>query len=591
MSGLSLPRAVVRPVRLAMIGALLILARPSAVRGLETSAQQSWAELCSAVEAQIQESEREEPARAPRLAREEPNLTADGSRGPARLCLVYYPALDLYRALIGPVDTLEQFHAAKVEALRRLEAGRVDLCRVSIWLDLRQPPLGLGPDDGYGLPVTCAPSVVAGDPSAGVWLPEVREAAARVVDVVAREMEWRADRALTIVVYTEPERAATMARRSAPEGLGEDHARRARAGRSYLGQNQYGNLLVLLLFGERGFDPQGPTPWLRTALDRRLGHEYTHFAQLAIGDSRSMPWWLFEGQAIHMEHQIVGASASVDLATALGVLREGRTARVADLTRQDQWFGHEQRLGESAVYSRGYAAVAFLAERHGFPTTVELLRAGRSGGYDQVYERLAQLTALDLATLDGALDAWLTAPGRVLLRDDFSTPLSGWRLVGEAREPSGYEGGEYRLVSRGDTVAAAEYAELFDDFLVEVDVRLTAATEGASVVLGFRGQANRGYMFWVTPDQGGFYLSRYGGAGRRELIPRTRTAVLWDGGATNRLGVRAQGAEIVLLINGQEVGRVTDDTSLRGQLGFVVTSRGEGETDARFSNLVVANPS
>jgi len=53
--------------------------------------------------------------------------------------------------------------------------------------------------------------------------------------------------------------------------------------------------------------------------------------------------------------------------------------------------------------------------------------------------------------------------------------------------------------------------------------------------------------------------------------------------------VRARGPEIVLFVNGQEVGRVRDDTLQEGTLAFGVGSLSDGGAEGYFSNLVVTS--
>ena len=70
------------------------------------------------------------------------------------------------------------------------------------------------------------------------------------------------------------------------------------------------------------------------------------------------------------------------------------------------------------------------------------------------------------------------------------------------------------------------------------------------------------------------------------LIDWTPSPAINAGTAANRIGVRAVGPQIVLLINGQEVGRVRDETFQEGRLGLGVESR---QAEAHFDNLVVTS--
>ena len=58
----------------------------------------------------------------------------------------------------------------------------------------------------------------------------------------------------------------------------------------------------------------------------------------------------------------------------------------------------------------------------------------------------------------------------------------------------------------------------------------------------------------------------------------------------NRLGVRAQGAEIVLMVNGQEGGRVRDDALVEGGFAFGVSHADGEHVEGRFNELLVTRP-
>jgi tetratricopeptide (TPR) repeat protein len=186
--------------------------------------------------------------------------------------------------------------------------------------------------------------------------------------------------------------------------------------------------------------------------------------------------------------------------------------------------------------------------------------------------------------------------GRVAYQDDFSDATSGWSRQSDDPESRviGYAPGEYyvtRLTTRSGWSSASRPREGFVDFQVEVDAHLVAPSDGAYVFLGFRRQENgEHYALEVDPDDGTYRLVRHvNGGPSTTVIGRTRSAAIQGGTAINRLGVRAQDTEIVLLINGQQVGRIHDDRFRQGALALGVGQRQEGTAEARFSNLVVTS--
>jgi len=190
------------------------------------------------------------------------------------------------------------------------------------------------------------------------------------------------------------------------------------------------------------------------------------------------------------------------------------------------------------------------------------------------------------------------APGpggaRVLFRDDFTDPNSGWPR--QASDPTtrrvGYVNGEYvvaKLPGSGGSPFVTR-SERFADFFVELDARLAPPTDDAYLYLDFRRQPNGDhYSFVVDPNDSTFLLARSVGGSFTTLIGWTAAPAIQPGPARNRLGVRARGPEIVLFVNGQEVGRVRDDTLQEGTLAFGVGSLSDGGAEGYFSNLVVTS--
>ena len=79
------------------------------------------------------------------------------------------------------------------------------------------------------------------------------------------------------------------------------------------------------------------------------------------------------------------------------------------------------------------------------------------------------------------------------------------------------------------------------------------------------------------------------------LIDDTRSPAIESGTRWNRLVVRAQGPEILVFINGQQVGRVNDGTLPTGTLALGVGKRTDAlplaTADARFASLTVTGTS
>ncbi len=185
-------------------------------------------------------------------------------------------------------------------------------------------------------------------------------------------------------------------------------------------------------------------------------------------------------------------------------------------------------------------------------------------------------------------------PGRILYADNFSDPASGWPVQSSdaATRRVGYADGEY-YVARLPGSGGSPYVmreEPFGDFLLEVDARLLEPTADAYVFVDFRRQpGGEHYSFVVAPDEGAFIVRRNTDRTGVTVLDWTRAAAIQPGPATNRLGVRARGDELTLLVNGEAVGQARAEDTRAGGFGFGVGSLNDGAAEARFRNLVITS--
>jgi uncharacterized RDD family membrane protein YckC len=216
------------------------------------------------------------------------------------------------------------------------------------------------------------------------------------------------------------------------------------------------------------------------------------------------------------------------------------------------------------------------------------------------------------------------SPGpRVLFRDDFTRDDSGWpyrgpvsssaerpasddtgadqerSASGERKTPGRYVDGEYAVALEPgtDEAALALLPHEFRDFDLNLDARLTPPVEQGIVEVVLRRRPSGLYQLWLDPNGGSFALVRVRRMGTGvapattsvDLIPWTRAAAIQPGDAWNHVGVRAQGPDLIVWINGQEVGRARDDTFRAGQLGLGVWYPADSAAEVRFRDLVVTS--
>jgi hypothetical protein len=181
----------------------------------------------------------------------------------------------------------------------------------------------------------------------------------------------------------------------------------------------------------------------------------------------------------------------------------------------------------------------------------------------------------------------------VLFQDDFSDPGSGWDVADYEYGSAGYADGSYFVTSLGDAwwiIGAANRS--FENVIIEVDATQIYAPDDNDN--GF------GVMCRVQPDEEGYLLSISGDAyysiyrildGEFEaLVDWTRSDVIQQGNATNRIRAVCDGSDLALLVNGELLAEATDSTFSEGDIGLTATSFAEEPTEVHFDNLLVDAP-
>ena len=360
-------------------------------------------------------TDRRWPEFGPVIEFEEPNVGPAGAQGAPVLCLVKFPREDVYTPVIARVSNVQQFRAAKPQAIEILRARGVDPCKITKWLGLGAPQTEYNLDDFYEVGQACEPSIVAGDPGAEAHLETARAALAHAVAVTATDFGWRPDPPVTIMLFTDrgaaseayvryranfetPEFAAATAQRGTSRFVWG-------TGTNYL----YGNLMQVntsdanYLSRERIWvDVVGQ--YTRFAINQAVGKD----PQLAQGIVRLLPAWFDDGLQVRQEfrHTANGASGGY-LVEAARAARAGGSPKLVDLLQFDSMMAQRAQFGKYAVYAKGYATVAYLAEKHGEGALGQLLRESRLGSIEKFVEQVRALTGLTQDGLDAAVTGWL----------------------------------------------------------------------------------------------------------------------------------------------------------------------------------------
>lgn len=180
--------------------------------------------------------------------------------------------------------------------------------------------------------------------------------------------------------------------------------------------------------------------------------------------------------------------------------------------------------------------------------------------------------------------------GRVLFRDDFDDPTTGWLVIDNASALARYVDGEYELTARAEGIYLAAFARgvRCADCAVEVSARFVSTAFGRlGIALGERDPDVTTFVE-LAPD-GRYAIERAEGARWTTLAgPAASGAIRSGANAVNRLRVERRNGRLTLVANGTTVVAV-DVPGLgdAGQIGLVVLSDEPGIA-ARFDDFVVS---
>lgn len=170
-----------------------------------------------------------------------------------------------------------------------------------------------------------------------------------------------------------------------------------------------------------------------------------------------------------------------------------------------------------------------------------------------------------------------------------------WRVASDANVSGQVENGVYDFeVFAVQQTFWTTADETFDDGIYEVEATQVAGPDDNAYGMIFRvdTENNNFYTFQISGD-GFVWIGRYLDGGQAEAVPIVgdwwfeSDAVKQGSGVTNKLTVRAEGANLIFFVNDQEVGRVTDDAFRSGDIGLIVRTLGVGGVHIQFDNFAV----
>lgn len=182
-----------------------------------------------------------------------------------------------------------------------------------------------------------------------------------------------------------------------------------------------------------------------------------------------------------------------------------------------------------------------------------------------------------------------SAPGEVLLDDDFSVRV--WFETSGANFRLYYVDDGYRLLNNypSNYLSSARSFNLQDVYL-ETTALLSAGSEEAFYGPACRWQNTHNYYGFGISGSGAYAIFR---------VFNGQSALLGEGqaqegrispvGENDRIAALCRGSQLSLLVNGETLLQVEDNTFQSGQVGLVVLTR-EGAAEAHFENFLVTRP-
>lgn len=183
--------------------------------------------------------------------------------------------------------------------------------------------------------------------------------------------------------------------------------------------------------------------------------------------------------------------------------------------------------------------------------------------------------------------------GRVLFRDDFSDPASGWSQAVTASGESTYVDGAYRIFVNVPNVDVwSKPGKDFGDVRIEVDAyKVGGERDNRFGVICRAVDDDSFYTFIISSD--GYYGiglidgQNYQLLGMEALQPSKAINL---GSASNHIRADCVGDTLTLTVNGVQLAQVKDARFPRGDVGLIAGTYAAPGTDIRFDDFIVYQP-
>jgi len=190
--------------------------------------------------------------------------------------------------------------------------------------------------------------------------------------------------------------------------------------------------------------------------------------------------------------------------------------------------------------------------------------------------------------------AALQANLSILFQDDFSNPKSGWDTEHEKEAVIEYKDSMYRMwLNYPHTIMWANPHLDFTDVRVEVSATKTGGTDNNQFGLICRYQDEDNFYFFIISSDGYYGIGK-SKDGKQTLLTghgnMKYSRAINRGHSTNRLRADCVGPSLAFYVNGQRLAQVNDADFAKGDVGLLIGTFTEPQTEVYYDNFVVYQP-
>ena len=182
---------------------------------------------------------------------------------------------------------------------------------------------------------------------------------------------------------------------------------------------------------------------------------------------------------------------------------------------------------------------------------------------------------------------------KVLFKDTFTNPSSGWSISHDSNYTMEYKNGKYHvLVNKQDGGQIVWLSKTYTDSSTEVDVQQTAGPGEGQIGLACRA-SDAGSLYSFEFSQNGSYgIYKYTDWNSDALAEGTLDPNTIEAGSVIHLEGICDGQTLTLALNGTPLLQAQDSDYTRGSNGLIIRTAGNGDPgiDVLFSNYIVKGP-